>query len=221
MIGRYGRTVRASLNNKTLCWGIPMDWGRTVRPYLSSGKSAGNLFHLWNHVDYLSPAYHGNLRVFVCTQKARNTQNCDLFHSRSMRMKTFCEFCGFCVRYYFLVSRDGAKVAKVFINVITRIKLFLLVIRGYNTSRKSMNLTNNIRAICAICVQTTKIKWLLFESLLRGSRKNTIHLFFFFWTRITRITRIKILVIPVIRGEITSREGVKGAKFFYQRDYTD
>ena len=84
--------------------------------------SAWQLFHLWNHVDYLSPAYHENLRVFVCTQKARNTQNCDLLHSRSMRMKTFCEFCGFCVRYYFLVSREGVKVAKVFINVITRIK---------------------------------------------------------------------------------------------------
>ena len=39
-----------------------------------------------------------------------------------MRMKTFCEFCGFCVRYYFLVSREGAKGAKVFINVITGIK---------------------------------------------------------------------------------------------------
>ena len=84
---------------------------------------AWQLFHLWNHVDYLSPAYHENLRVFVCTQKAQNTQNCDLFHSRSMRMKTFCEFCGFCVRYYFLVSREGAKAAKFFINVITGIKL--------------------------------------------------------------------------------------------------
>jgi hypothetical protein len=107
---------------------------RTVRPYLSSGKSAGNLFHLWNHVDYLSPAYHGNLRVFVCTQKARNTQNCDLFHSRSMRMKTFCEFCGFCVRYYFLVSREGAKV---FINVITRIIQIFYALQG-----KPWNLCN-------------------------------------------------------------------------------
>ena len=152
---------------------------QTVHPYLSSGKSAGNLFHLWNHVDYLPPAYHGNLRVFVCTQKARNTQNCDLFHSRSMRIKTFCDFCGFCVRFYFLVSCEGVKAAKVFINVITRIILFLLVIRGYNTSRKSMNFTNNIRAICAICVQTTKIKWLLFESLLRDSSKKYICFSFF------------------------------------------
>ena len=84
-------------------------------------RPAWQQFHLWNHVDYLSPAYHGDLRVFVCTQKAQNTQNCDLFHSRSMRMKTFCEFCGFCVRYYFLVSREGAKAAKIFINVITGI----------------------------------------------------------------------------------------------------
>ena len=65
-------------------------------------------------VDYLSPAYHGDLAYFFCTQKARNAQNSDLFHSRSMRMKTFCEFCGFCVRYYFLVSREGAKGAEFF-----------------------------------------------------------------------------------------------------------
>ena len=150
MIGRYGRTVCASLNNKTLCWGIPMDWGRPCVRTSQVGKSAGKLFHqnfrtsaLQNiyfctphgncficeiTLMIISPAYHENLRVFVCTQKARNTQNCDLFHSRSMRMKTFCEFCGFCVRYYFLVSREGAKGAKVFINVITRIILFLLVI---------------------------------------------------------------------------------------------
>ena len=64
------------------------------------------------------------------TQKARNTQNCDLLHSRSVRMKTFCEFCGFCVRYYFLVSREGAKGAKIFINVITRIILFIYFPQG-------------------------------------------------------------------------------------------
>ena len=28
-------------------------------------------------------------------------------------------------------------------------------------------------------------------------------------------------MIPVIRGDITSREGAKGAKIFYQRDYRD
>ena len=54
-----------------------------------------------------------------------------------------------------VTSREGAKF---FINVITRIALFFLVIRGEMTSRKSVNLTNNIRAICAIRVQTTKIK---------------------------------------------------------------
>ena len=69
-------------------------------------------------------------KVLYCQQIHGNTQNCDLLHSRSVRMKTFCEFCGFCVRYYFLVSREGAKGAKVFINVITRITLFFLVIRG-------------------------------------------------------------------------------------------
>ena len=77
----------------------------------------------------ISPAYHAYLRVSFCTQKARNAQNCDLFHSRSMRMKTFCEFCGFCVRYYFLVSREGAKGAKIFINVITQNTLFFTLRR--------------------------------------------------------------------------------------------
>ena len=93
-------------------------------------RPAWQQFHLWNHVDYLSPAYHANLRVFVCTQKARNTQNCDLFHSRSMRMKTFCKFCEFCVRYYFLVSSEGISYELWFINNQQYIHIWIRIITG-------------------------------------------------------------------------------------------
>ena len=45
-------------------------------------------------------------KVLYCQQIHGNTQNCDLLHSRSVRMKMFCEFCGFCVRYYFYVTQS-------------------------------------------------------------------------------------------------------------------
>ena len=174
MIGRYGRTARASFFMRTFSnesrsqinWvfaGIPIDWGllsmafplafwgrtdrtsvpvkweirrETVSSELQNLRTSEHLFFALRMESvssvkscclFVSTDY-GNLRVFVCTQKARKAQNCDLLHSRSVRMKTFCEFCGFCVRYYFLVSREGAKGAKIFINVITGIKLFFLVI---------------------------------------------------------------------------------------------
>ena len=110
---------------------------------------------------YVSSVSRGS-RVFFCTQKARNTQNCDLFHSRSVRMKTFCEFCGFCVRYYFLTSREGAKGAKIFINVITRNTLFFTLRRETVSSELQNIRTSELQNIyfctpqgnCFICLIT-------------------------------------------------------------------
>ena len=78
--------------------------------------------------------------IIVSTYHVVSVRNClhtesteytDLLHSRSVRMKTFCEFCGFCVRYYFYVTQ------RFFINVITRITLFFSLRMGTVSSVKS------------------------------------------------------------------------------------
>ena len=85
-------------------WWIKNKDARTVRPYQSSGTAAWYLFCLITliicfHVSRVS-------RVFSCTQKSQNTQNCESLCSRSIRLKVHAN--------YSYASRKDAKRRKVY-----------------------------------------------------------------------------------------------------------
>ena len=57
-------------------WFYGLNWfsSWSSRSVETRKRSVWQLFQLLNHVVRLSPAYHKNLRVFFCTQNARNAQ---------------------------------------------------------------------------------------------------------------------------------------------------
>ena len=153
-----------------------------------------------------------------------------------MRMKTFCEFCGFCVRYYFLTSREGAKGAKIFINVITRITLIFTLRRETVSSEhqnirtsEHQNFRTSIFALRRESVSSVKSRWLFISSVSRESTRICLH------TESTEHTELRFVSLSLHADEdilwilwilcailfsyLTRRR--KGREDFYQRDYTD